>query len=167
MDSAWFLLLSMLIQCLCSYQQRFSPSGDRELLSGDTVWVLFCLAANTNGAGGGVLAFVCFKLFLGYKEDGVGAGGYEDWSASIQRWCHCKRGSFNTFKTAFKAKKNKIYLPLCTYMYHSLFLFFLEGSCIKAAHLYSLNTKKEWSLSKHPFWSSRRKKIFKKSELSH
>lgn len=68
----------MLIQCLCSYQQSFSPSGDRKLLSGDTVWVLFCLAANTNGGLGSVLAFVGFKLLLVYKENGVGAGGYED-----------------------------------------------------------------------------------------
>lgn len=67
-------VLSMLMKYLFSYQQSFFPSGDRKLLSGDTVWVSFCLASNTYR---GVLAFVCSQLFLVYKEDGVGAGGLE------------------------------------------------------------------------------------------
>jgi len=33
-----------------------------------------------------------------------------------------------------KASKEKnLYLPVCMYMYHSLFLFYLKGSGVKAA----------------------------------
>lgn len=65
-------VLSVLTQYLFSYQQSFFPSGDRKLHSGDSVWVSFCLAANTYR---GILASVCSLLFLVHKEDGVGAGG--------------------------------------------------------------------------------------------